>query len=509
MQTHNLVQGSPEWHQHRAAHFNASDAAAMLGISSYKTRAKLLHEKHTGIGQEVDEGTQVRFDKGHAAEAAIRPHIEKLIGQELYPVTGSEGKLSASFDGITMDETIVLEHKLWNEALAESVRNGKLPQEHIPQCQQQLFVSGAEKVVFVVSDGTPEKMVYMEVLPDSAFMDFLIQGWKQFETDLKSYVPEVIKELPKGDAVVAFPTVSIQVKGELVTCNLDAVTPRFDRFLAETKTDLQTDEDFAQADVDAKASREAAKNLKVTAKAVVDQILPVSDAVRTLEMYAEKFDALGLRLEKAVKEKKDLIKTEAITKARNAFTDHVRNLDAEIMPIRMVYDAPDFGNAVKGLKTLTSMHNAIDTCLANGKIAVNEIAADIRGKLAWYKTEAKDYEALFADLQTIIFKPVDDFKLLATSRIADFRSKEKERAEQQATIAQAVAPSNAVAQTTQVAPVSTPALEKIVPDAIAKDYSKIISAFMATQKGPEKTLNTVRAYLVEFCKFMEAQKNPF
>ena len=36
-------QGSEAWHQHRAQHWNASDAAAMMGCSSYQTRNELLH----------------------------------------------------------------------------------------------------------------------------------------------------------------------------------------------------------------------------------------------------------------------------------------------------------------------------------------------------------------------------------------------------------------------------------------------------------------------------------
>ena len=42
MQIVQLTQGSPEWHAHRAKHFNASDAAAMLGISPYMSRDELL-----------------------------------------------------------------------------------------------------------------------------------------------------------------------------------------------------------------------------------------------------------------------------------------------------------------------------------------------------------------------------------------------------------------------------------------------------------------------------------
>ena len=147
MITHNLVQGSEAWHAYRATHFNASDAPAMLGISPYKTRTQLLHELHTGLAPEVDAATQSRFDAGHAAEAAARPIAEQEVGEDLYPVVGSEGKLSASFDGLTMDGRIVWEHKLMNVDLADSLSRGIIPDSYRPQLEQQLMVSGADSTI--------------------------------------------------------------------------------------------------------------------------------------------------------------------------------------------------------------------------------------------------------------------------------------------------------------------------------------------------------------------------
>ena len=103
MITHELAQGSPEWHAHRAQHFNASDAPAMMGCSPYKTRAQLVRELATGVAAEVDAATQRRFDAGHRFEELARPLAEQIIGEELYPCVGTDGKLSASFDGLTMD----------------------------------------------------------------------------------------------------------------------------------------------------------------------------------------------------------------------------------------------------------------------------------------------------------------------------------------------------------------------------------------------------------------------
>ena len=102
MQEHKIIQGTPEWHKFRARHFTASDAPAMMGESPYKTRDDLLREKATGVAVDVSEETQRRFDDGHRFEALARPLAEKIIGEELYPVVGSNCKFAASFDGMTM-----------------------------------------------------------------------------------------------------------------------------------------------------------------------------------------------------------------------------------------------------------------------------------------------------------------------------------------------------------------------------------------------------------------------
>src|SRR5690606_15354532 len=147
MQIHDLTQGSPEWLAYRANHFNASDAPAMMGESPYKTRSALLHELHTGVSPEVDAATQRRFDDGHRYEALARPLGEEIIGEDLYPIVGSDGKLSASFDGLTMDESTGFEHKSLNDELravmTPNCTGTDLPVFYQIQMEQQCMVSGA------------------------------------------------------------------------------------------------------------------------------------------------------------------------------------------------------------------------------------------------------------------------------------------------------------------------------------------------------------------------------
>ena len=517
----NVQQGTPEWLAARvSSDGTASELPAAAGKSKYQSRNELLAQRKSGISKEVEVATQRLFDRGHAAEAKARPIAEELIDDELSPTTivlKIDGlKLLASLDGITFDDEIIFEHKLWNANLAEQINNGFLDEHYTLQMDQELLVSGAKKCLFMTSDGTKEKCAWTWYETTDEKKAAVVAIWKQFHKDLSSFQPCEIKEAPKAEPVEAFPVPSVQVRGELIACNLADITPRFDKFLTETKTDLKTDDDFAQGEADAKASRDASKNLKLTAKAVVDQIAAVSDVVRTLESYAAKFDALGLKLEKAVKDQKEAIKIAIASSAREAFGAHIASLEEEIKPIRLGQMTPDFGAAMKSKRTISSLHEAVDALLAQAKVDADAAARDVRAKLAWCKENAEGYGFLFTDLQQIITKPMDDFQLVVTTRIdAHKKAAEKLEAERLRIQAEeeakakleAEAKAKVEAMIGEVRPepeghphVATAANVTAIRQEAVIDHQPIIAAFLK-DRGFGKEESKVRAILVEYEKF--------
>jgi predicted phage-related endonuclease len=440
MEILNLQQGSAEWLAHRSTVKNASDAPAMMGESKHKTRSDLIKERATGITPEVSRDLQRRFDDGHKFEEMARPIAERIIGDELYPVTGVNGEYGASFDGLTMDERFAYEHKTLNNDIRACTCAADLPLMYRIQMEQQLMVSeNTEKVLFVASKWTEdflrnwgmEDEVHFWYEPDLALRQRIIDGWVQFDKDVAAYVPEEVKVEPVTKAAETLPVPSIVVRGEVTMSNLEEITPEFDRILGAMNTELVTDDHFAQADIDAKACREAAKNLKLTAQAVVNQIAPVSETVRTLEDYAKKFDALGLTLEKGVKDQKDSLKENAILKAKQDFAAHVAALEKEIAPLRLSTIAPNFAEAIKGVKTIATMTDRIKTALAQGRADAETEARDLRAKLGWFNHHAAEHTFLFNDLATIIRKPSDDFGLLVKTRISEHQNEQERKMEEE------------------------------------------------------------------------------
>ena len=424
-----LQQGSPEWHAHRMQHYNASDASAMMGASKYKTRNELLKEYATGIRPEVDANTQRLFDKGHAAEAAARPIAEGIVGEELYPVTGTlvveEMKLSASFDGLTMDESVNWEHKMLNKDLRNMLDAG-LDMHYQWQLAHQMLVSGADKSLFMASD--ENEHIEMWVFRDEELIDRLIAGWKQFSDDLDNYAPSEVKEMPKAEVTIDLPALFVHARGEITTHNMDEFGTALAANLAETRAIvLVTDQDFSNAKAAAKKFRDTAKAIAISKEQMLAQTETIGEAARKMDAWAKDLNATALQLEKDV-EREDKAKKEAMVIAgKNAYMEHVAALEAETSPIRLNIAAPNFAESIKGKRNYASMQDAIDTMLAGAKIEADAIAKDIRSKLAWCKDNAAGHSALFPDLQQIITKPMDDFVLTITSRIDKAKADEHAR----------------------------------------------------------------------------------
>lgn len=448
-----VVQGGQEWLAIRANYFTASEAPVALGVSKYANRTELLHQKSTGVAKEVDAFTQGLFDQGHEAESLARGFAEEIIGSDLYPITATitvDGvELLASLDGSTMDDETIWEHKLFNADLAADVKTGMLHPHYTVQMDQQLLVSGAKKCLFMTSDGTRENMAWCWYEPSQEKFDALIAGWKRFAKDLAEYVPVEIAEKPKADAIMALPALAVQIRGEVITSNLPAFKAAAEKFIAGIKMDLETDEDFVNGDATVKFCDAKEKEIAIAMDAAIAQMSSIDELMRTGNYVKDQLRAKRLDLSKKIETRKVQIKENAVAERRQKYADHVAALNKELGEVSIVVAAPDFVGAIKGLKTIVSTNDKLDTALANGKIAADAAARDLRAKLDWYKPHGEAHGFLFRDLQTLIQKPAEDFQLAVTTRIEQHKQSEAEKAAQ-AAVQAAQASSKAVEQPREI-----------------------------------------------------------
>lgn len=433
---HNLVQGSTEWHAHRATCHNASDLSAALGISSYKTRTDLIRQMATGITPEIDAATQRRFDDGHRFEALARPIAEQVIGKELYPITVSvtvnvlAKLLSASLDGST-EEGENFEHKSLNADLSAAMDQGIIPPEYHPQMEQGMLINGATRTLFMASKWDEndqlieEKHCWYESNPELRAK--IIQTWRQVEEDAASYQHVEAKPAVVVAAIEDLPALNVQINGSVIASNLDGWRETVVARIQAINTDLQSDEDFAVAEKTVTFLSDGEKRLDAVKSAVQAQAADIDAVFRTIDKLREEMRAKRLNLDKLVKARKESIRMEIMQDAQAKLAEHVKALNERIgwfngCPI-ISPAAADFATAIKGKKTISSLRDGCDTELARAKIATSEIADRIEAN----RKAMGDHAALFPDFPHVCTKTAEDFANLVAVRVQQQKEAEAKR----------------------------------------------------------------------------------
>ncbi len=501
MKIHNVAQGSAEWHALRGKHFTASEAPAMMGASKYQTRTDLLMLKKTGIAPEVTQSQQYIFDKGHATEAMARPLVEGMIGEELYPVVGTSGNLLASMDGATMLGETLFEHKLWNESVVAQVKAGELTPHYYWQLEQQLLVSGAERVIFVCSDGTAENFVHMEYRPVAGRAAQLIEGWKQFEADLANFEMADAPSIVVGKAPDELPALRIELTGMVTASNLKVFEDSALAVIDSVKTTLSTDQDFADAKKAVKWCGDVEDAVAVAKKQALSQTQSIDELFSSLDRISAHARETRLKVDKLVKAQELLVKTNIKQKAELALADHIAAISKTLGKVTLPHVVSDFAGAMKNKRTIASLQDAVDTELARAKIDASQAADSIRLNLTSLAELAVDHAFLFSDVQQLVTKANDDLVTLIKFRISEHQKAELQKAdakriaeEQEAQRLAAIKPEPIVdkvatpepvrtapvqtsAPVTQAAkPVTTQAVEQVALQASVTDFEALVKA---------------------------------
>lgn len=445
MQTHNLVQRTPQWHAHRSQHWNASDAPAMMGVSSNKQRNELLHELWLG-GREISDYVQAHIlDPGNKFELWARPLAENIVGGDLYPVVGSEGRLSASFDGITADECEAFEHKRLNAALRaafadiatvspehrDSRAGSLLTLEYQVQMEQQCMVSACERVLFMASEWTDDGVLVEEhhcwYYPNPVLAARIRDGWFQFERDLAAYQPPA-----RADVVVArtqehLPAVSVQVNGSLVVhSNLPAFGLALRRFIARMPEKPSTDQEFADTDAACKALKKAEEALEQSETSALAQLADVNDLRRVVAELRSLARDTRLAREKLVARRKTEIRDEEVVRGHDAMVAHIQALNFDLGGAYIDgLTRGRFSEVIKGLRSFDSLRNAIDTEVAAAKIEADALHQRIAKNI--HAIRDAGLPALFADQKTLVLKDPEAVAAIVAGRVNEHRAAEQRR----------------------------------------------------------------------------------
>lgn len=453
MQIQHLVQNTPAWHAYRGQHDNASDAAAMMGVSPHQSRDALIAQLATGVQREFSDYVQRRIlDKGHDFERLARPLAQAIIEEELFPVTACEdtGRLSASLDGLTMMEDTAWEHKRLNKRLREVLTQpgctGKdLPMDYQIQMEQQCAVSGCERVLFMASEWDDDGHLFEDLhcwyTPNAELRSAIRAGWAQLHKDVAAYVPPEAKAAPAvGRAPDHLPALRIEVSGAVTASNLAEFKATALAAISGVNRELATDADFANAEASVKWCSEVESRLAAAKQHALSQTADIDALFRTMDDIASEARRVRLELDKLVKQRKEQMRGEAVAGGVTALRQHIAELHASVGKPWVQVPQANFGAVIKGVRSLESIRGAVNDELARCKIEADAQARRIVSNIR--ALDQAGHGFLFPDAQQLATAhDADTFAGLVQGRIAQHQAAEQARqdAERKRILAEVVA----------------------------------------------------------------------
>jgi putative phage-type endonuclease len=213
-----LVQGTPEWHAHRAQYRNASETAAVMGLSPWQTPYELWLVK---TGRKVTVETEA-MRHGTATEPAARAAFELESGLIMQPLVIVDGEYSASLDGITLASDTIVEIKCpyrgQTSELWQTVHTGSVPAHYMLQVQHQLMVSKAKHAYLWVYDG--QQGIGLTIEPDVVAFAQIKTAWEAFQPYLDNDTPPPMADqdtLTRSD--VAWQQAAAEYLSSKATCD--------------------------------------------------------------------------------------------------------------------------------------------------------------------------------------------------------------------------------------------------------------------------------------------------
>jgi putative phage-type endonuclease len=187
-----LVQGTQEWHEHRAKSRNASETPTVLGVSPWQTPYQLWLLKTGRAEQKVTPPMR----RGSQLEPAARAAYELQTGHIMEPLVLADGEYSASLDGITLAGDLILEikcpYKGEASSLWQSVVVGEVPEYYGWQIEHQLMVSAARRAHLWIFDG--KQGLLIEVAARTERWQEIRSAWDGFMKYLESDTPPPLSE---------------------------------------------------------------------------------------------------------------------------------------------------------------------------------------------------------------------------------------------------------------------------------------------------------------------------
>ena len=133
-----------------------------------------------------------------------------------------------------------------------------------------------------------------------------------------------------GKAIKPLPQLSVDLVGEVRGTNLADYKESAIAFIESINTDLQTDQDFADAESVIKFCNKAESDLKQIRANALSQTADINQLFTDIDVLRESLRQKRLTLNKLVQARKAEIKGQVIRAARQSLAEHIATLEARL-----------------------------------------------------------------------------------------------------------------------------------------------------------------------------------
>lgn len=173
-----LVQGSPEWHSFRSTSIGASNASVIMGCNPWRSLSDLYDEMVEGKITMLNDSMK----RGMELEEFARRWCEDRLEVSLFPVVMRHAFIEfmhASFDGMSMDESVAVEIKCPGRKTHDLAKQGIIPEYYKWQMYHQMAVGDLD-FMYYCSYMDDEDAVLIRLDRDDVMIESYLLKMKDF-----------------------------------------------------------------------------------------------------------------------------------------------------------------------------------------------------------------------------------------------------------------------------------------------------------------------------------------
>jgi hypothetical protein len=210
----------------------------------------------------------------------------------------------------------------------------------------------------------------------------------------------------------------LRISGAVESSNMTEFEETALAVIASINTDLQTDDDFAEAEANVKSCQLIETRIHNARQDAINSTAAIATLIATTEKLEAKFRETRLLLNRLVKTEKEARKNDILSGAKN----HIAGMLIK-SPVKhgFIIDNKAIMEAAKNKRSLDKMREAVSEVVEEETLRLADLEETFLTNMEAIQAAEAQYPGIFPDKQNVSLSPVDVVAAQIESRIANFR----------------------------------------------------------------------------------------